>query len=127
MCHCGNTGVERTPKKNQLTKLSLEKKKNLPPLLPGFELSTSRSRVRSSTNKLFWQEGGNVCGNCIHLCGSNLVTKLDGFVKCVTKYLLIIIFTVITTATSKIELLLLLLILLLKGTSISRLGSLDNF
>ena len=44
MCHCSNTGVERTPNKSQHTKLTLEKK-ILPPLLPGFELTTFRSRV----------------------------------------------------------------------------------
>ena len=43
-CHCGNTGVERTTNKSQHTKLILEKK-ILPPLLPGFELATFRSRV----------------------------------------------------------------------------------
>ena len=43
-CHCGNTGVERTPNKSQHTKLTLQKK-ILPPLLPGFELATFRSRV----------------------------------------------------------------------------------
>ena len=48
MCHCGNKGVERTPNKSQHTKLSLEKK-ILPPLLPGFELATIRSRVRRSS------------------------------------------------------------------------------
>ena len=36
---------------SQHTKLTLEKK-TLPPLLPGFELATFRSRVRRSTNKL---------------------------------------------------------------------------
>ena len=40
-CHCGNTGVERTPNKSQHTKLTLEKK-IFPPLLPGFELATLR-------------------------------------------------------------------------------------
>ena len=50
-CHCGNSGVERTPIKSQHTKLNLEKKL-LPPLLPRFELATFRSRVRRSTNKL---------------------------------------------------------------------------
>ena len=44
-CHCGNTGVERTPIKSQHTKLILGQK-SLPPLLPGFELETFRSRVR---------------------------------------------------------------------------------
>ena len=44
-CHCGNTGMERTPNKSQHTKLILEKK-ILPPLLPGFELATFWSRVR---------------------------------------------------------------------------------
>ena len=44
-CHCGNMGVERTPNKSQHTKLTLEKKM-FPPLLPGFELTTFRSRVR---------------------------------------------------------------------------------
>ena len=43
-CHCGSTGVERTSNKSQHTKLTLEKK-ILPPLLPGFELATFRSRV----------------------------------------------------------------------------------
>ena len=45
--HCGNTGVERTPDKSQHTTLTLEKK-ILPPLLPGFELSIFRSRLRRS-------------------------------------------------------------------------------
>ena len=38
MCHCGDTGVERTPNKSQHTKLTLAKK-TLPPVLPGFELA----------------------------------------------------------------------------------------
>ena len=46
-CLCGNMGVGRTPNKSQHTKLTLEKK-FLPPLLPGFELATFRSRVRRS-------------------------------------------------------------------------------
>ena len=46
-CHCGNTGVKRTPNKSQHTKLTLDKK-ILPPLLSGFELPTFRSRVRRS-------------------------------------------------------------------------------
>ena len=46
-CHCGSTGVKRTPIKSQHTKLTLQKK-ILPPLLPGFELATFRSRVRRS-------------------------------------------------------------------------------
>ena len=50
-CHCCNTGVERTPNKSQHTKLTLERK-ILPPLLPAFELTTFRSRVRRSTSKL---------------------------------------------------------------------------
>ena len=50
-CHCGNTGVERTPNKSQHTKLTLEKK-TLPPLLPGFELATFRSRVRSTCQQV---------------------------------------------------------------------------
>ena len=49
-CHCGNTEVKRTMNKSQHTKLSLEKK-FLPPLLPGFELSTFRSRVRRSNQQ----------------------------------------------------------------------------
>ena len=52
-CHCGNTGVERTPNKSHHTKLTLEKK-ILPLLLPGFELTTCRSRVRRSTNTLYY-------------------------------------------------------------------------
>ena len=38
-------GLERASNKSQHTKLTLETK-NLPPLLPGFELATFRSRVR---------------------------------------------------------------------------------
>ena len=41
--HCGDTGVERTPNKSQ--HMSWLEKKILPPLLPGFELATFRSRV----------------------------------------------------------------------------------
>ena len=43
-------GVERTPNKSQHTKLTPEKK-ILPPLLPGFELATFRSRVRRSNQQ----------------------------------------------------------------------------
>ena len=50
-CHFGNTGVERTRNKSQHPKLILERK-ILPPLLPGFELATFRSRVERCTNKL---------------------------------------------------------------------------
>ena len=50
MCHCGNTGVERTLSKSQHTKLTLEKKFRLP-LLPGIELATFRSRVRRSCQR----------------------------------------------------------------------------
>ena len=46
MYHCGNTREERTPNKSQHRKLTLEKN-NFPPLLPGLELATFRSRVRS--------------------------------------------------------------------------------
>ena len=49
-CHCGNTGVERTPNKSQHTKLTLEKI-IVPPILPGFELGTFRSRVRRSNQQ----------------------------------------------------------------------------
>ena len=49
-CHCGNTGVERTPDKSQHTQLTLEKK-ILPLHLPGFELATFRSRVRRSNQQ----------------------------------------------------------------------------
>ena len=49
-CHCGNTGVERTPNTSQHTKLTLEKK-ILPPLPPGFEPATFRSRVRRSNQR----------------------------------------------------------------------------
>ena len=48
--HCGNMGLERTPNKTQHTKLTLEKKIP-PPLLPGFELATFRSRVRRSNQQ----------------------------------------------------------------------------
>ena len=47
MCHCGNTGVEQTPNKSQYRKSTLERK-HLPPLLPGFELTTFPSHVRLS-------------------------------------------------------------------------------
>ena len=56
--HCGNTGVERTPDKSQHRQLTLENK-FLPPLLPGLELATFRSRVRRSTNRVIpasWSE-----------------------------------------------------------------------
>ena len=43
--------VAKGPNKSQHTKLIMEKE-ILPPLLPGFELATFRSRVRRSTNKL---------------------------------------------------------------------------
>ena len=49
-CHCGNTGVERTPNESQHIKLALEKN-ILPPLLQGLELATFRSRVWRSINK----------------------------------------------------------------------------
>ena len=52
--HCGNTGVERTPNKSHHTKLTLEKNV-LPPLLPGFELATFRSRIRRSCQVIQWQ------------------------------------------------------------------------
>ena len=44
-CHCGNTGVERIPSKNQHTKLTQEKK-IFPALLPGFEVAVFWSWVR---------------------------------------------------------------------------------
>ena len=43
----------RTPNKSQHRKLTLDRK-ILPPLLPGFELATLRSRIRRSTKKLSW-------------------------------------------------------------------------
>ena len=49
-CHCGTTGVEQTPNKSQHRKLTLEKK-ILPPLLPGFELETFRSRFWRSNQQ----------------------------------------------------------------------------
>ena len=42
--------MERTPNKSQYTKLTLEKK-ILPPLLPGLELATFRSRVGRSNQQ----------------------------------------------------------------------------
>ena len=51
--------MERTPNKSQLTKLTLEKK-ILPPLPPGFELATFRSRVRRSYQKAI-PAPSNVC------------------------------------------------------------------
>ena len=49
-CHCGNTGVERTPNKSQHTKLTLEDKILLL-LLLGFELATFQSRARRSNQQ----------------------------------------------------------------------------
>ena len=49
-CYCGNTGVERTPRKSQNTKLTPERE-IFPPPLPGFELATFRSRVRRSNQQ----------------------------------------------------------------------------
>ena len=46
-CHCGSTGMERSPNKSQHTKLTMEKTV-LPPLLPGLELANFRSRLRRS-------------------------------------------------------------------------------
>ena len=51
MCHCGNTGVERTPNNSQYTMLTLEKK-ILPPLPPGFELTPFDHESGALTNKL---------------------------------------------------------------------------
>ena len=42
--------MERTPNKSQHTKWTLEKR-ILPPLLPGLELATFRSRVRRSNQQ----------------------------------------------------------------------------
>ena len=50
MCHCGNTGVERTRTKSRHTKLILEKK-ILPLLLLGLELATFWSRVWRSNQQ----------------------------------------------------------------------------
>ena len=52
-CNCSNTGMERTPNQSQHTHLTLEQK-IFPPLLPGFELTTIRSRVRHSANTQPW-------------------------------------------------------------------------
>ena len=49
-CHCGKTGLERTPNKSQHTKLTLEMKILLR-LLPEFETATFRSRVRLGTSR----------------------------------------------------------------------------
>ena len=49
--HCGNTVVARTQNKSQYTKLTLEKKILPPPVLPGFEPATFRSRVRRSNQQ----------------------------------------------------------------------------
>ena len=65
-CHCGNTGIERTPNKSQHTKLTL-RKKILPLLLPGFELAAFRSRVRRSANKLSRLSRGTPARACT--CG----------------------------------------------------------
>ena len=67
MCHCGNTGVERTPNKSQNTKLILEKKILLP-LLPGFKFATFWSRVQHS-----YQQAIPVC------CSPHLFCVVDAF------------------------------------------------
>ena len=51
-------GVDRTPNKSQHTKLALEKK-ILPPLQPGFELATFRSRVQYSYQQAIPAAGWN--------------------------------------------------------------------
>ena len=51
-CHCNNTKVEETLNKTQHTNLSL-KKRILLLLLLGFKLTTFRSQVQRSTDKLF--------------------------------------------------------------------------
>ena len=50
VCHCGDTGVERTPNKGKHTTLTLEKK-ILPPLPLGFEMATFGSRVQHSNQQ----------------------------------------------------------------------------
>ena len=69
-CHCGNTGVERTPNKSQHTKLILEKK-ILPPLLPGFELTTFQSQVWSSYQQAIPTKVLNVSKNVTVLVGAD--------------------------------------------------------
>ena len=66
--------VERAPNKSQHTKLTLEKK-CFPPPPPGFELSTFRSLVRHSTDKLSWipSELGAVA--CINLPSARWLIK----------------------------------------------------
>ena len=49
-CHCGNTGVERTPNKNQHTKLTMQKK-NSPAAPAGI-----RTRNLSITSPVFYQQ-----------------------------------------------------------------------
>ena len=63
-CHCTNMGVERTPSKSQHTKLTLEKK-SFPPLLPGFELATFRSRVQRSHQQAMSYQQTNL--HTVHL------------------------------------------------------------
>ena len=59
MCHCCNTRVEQTENRSQHTKLTL-KKKILPLLLLGFELTTFRSQVRRSNH---WAVPAGMKGN----------------------------------------------------------------
>ena len=59
-CHCSNTGVEQTLNTSQRTKLTLQKK-ILPPLLPGFKLTTFPSQVWCSYQQAIpvpWWTGG---------------------------------------------------------------------
>ena len=70
-CHCDNTGMEWTPNKSQHTKFTQEKK-ILPPLLPGFELITFRSRVRCSNQQaipvpVFYDKAFNLSLFCVFI------------------------------------------------------------
>ena len=66
MCHCHDTGVERTLNKSQHRKLTLEKKILLP-LLPGFKLATFKSWIwRSSKQAILTKQrpGGGFFLTC---------------------------------------------------------------
>ena len=58
MCHSSNMGMEQTLKKSHHTKLTLEKKILLL-LLPGFKLTTFRSRVWCTNQRKSLEKVGN--------------------------------------------------------------------
>ena len=98
MCHCGNTGVERTPNKSWHTKLTLEKK-ILPPLLLGFELATFQSQVQHSNQQAIpapplshtyihtYHYGASATGSYTNIGKINIVFHLHVWALCPGKFI----------------------------------------